>query len=43
MTYTANGHQYVAVYAGGNGLLTFANPKFKPDPGVSLYTFKLPG
>ena len=43
MTYTANGKQYVAVYAGGNGLLTFADPKFKPDPGVSLYTFKLPG
>jgi quinohemoprotein ethanol dehydrogenase len=44
MTYMANGHQYVAVYAGGNGLLALAGPAgFKADPGVSLYTFKLPG
>ena len=44
MTYTSNGHQYVAVYAGGNGLLSLVGgPKLKPDPGVSLYTFKLPG
>jgi glucose dehydrogenase len=42
MTYTSNGSQYVAAYAGGNGILSFGNPKFKPDPGVSLYTFKLP-
>ena len=43
MTYSVDDQQYVAVYAGGNGLLALVNPKFKPDPGVSLYTFKLPG
>jgi glucose dehydrogenase len=42
MTYTSNGSQYVAVYAGGNGLLALVNTKFHPDAGVSLYTFKLP-
>ena len=42
MTYSVNGKQYVAVYAGGNGLLSFGDPKFKVDPGVSLYTFALP-
>ena len=40
MTYTANGKQYVAVYAGGNGILVFSN--IKVDVGVSLYTFELP-
>jgi PQQ-dependent dehydrogenase (methanol/ethanol family) len=42
MTYSVNGTQYVAVYAGGNGLLSFADMKFKPDVGVTLYVFKLP-
>ena len=32
MTYSANGHQYVAVYAGGNGLLTFAEPEVQARP-----------
>jgi quinohemoprotein ethanol dehydrogenase len=42
MTYMANGSQYVSVYAGGNGLLGGSNQSFTNDPGVSLYTFKLP-
>jgi glucose dehydrogenase len=43
MTYMSDGKQYVSVYAGGNGLLSFGSPGFKPDVGVSLVTFKLPG
>jgi PQQ-dependent dehydrogenase (methanol/ethanol family) len=42
MVYSDNGNEYVAIYAGGNGLLSFASAKFKPDPGVTLYVFKLP-
>jgi len=41
MTYSVNGTQYVAVYAGGNGIISFGDPTIKPDPGVSLYVFKL--
>jgi alcohol dehydrogenase (cytochrome c)/quinohemoprotein ethanol dehydrogenase len=43
MTFSVNGQQHIAIYAGGNGLVSFVAPKAKVDPGVSLYVFKLPG
>jgi hypothetical protein len=43
MTYTVNGEQSVAVYAGGNGIVTFVDPAVKPDGGASLHVFKLRG
>ena len=41
MTYTANGKQYVAVYAGGNGIASGSGDT-KVTYGSDLYTFALP-
>jgi quinohemoprotein ethanol dehydrogenase len=41
-TYTANGKQYVTVFAGGNGIASIFGG-IKPFYGASLYTFTLPG
>jgi quinohemoprotein ethanol dehydrogenase len=41
-TYTANGKQYIAVFAGGNGIASLLGG-IKPFYGSSLYTFALPG
>jgi len=41
MTYTANGQQYVAVYAGGNGIAA-GSGAVKVRYGSDLYTFALP-
>ena len=41
MTYTANGKQYVAVYAGGNSL-TASFGSVKNRSGSDLYAFQLP-
>jgi PQQ-dependent dehydrogenase (methanol/ethanol family) len=41
MTYTANGKQYVAVYAGGNGVAA-GSGTVKVTYGSDLYTFALP-
>jgi hypothetical protein len=40
MVYEANGKEYVAVYAGGNGLVAFAG--LKANLGAYLYAFALP-
>jgi hypothetical protein len=39
MVYEANGKEYVAVYAGGNSLVSFAG--LKPKVGSYLYVFAL--
>jgi alcohol dehydrogenase (cytochrome c) len=41
-TYTVNGKQYIAVFAGGNGIAS-AFGGVKPYYGASLYAFALPG
>ncbi len=41
MTYTVNGKQYVAVYAGGNGIAA-GSATAKVKFGSDLYTFALP-
>ena len=41
MTYTVNGKQYVAVYAGGNGIAA-GSGSVKVRYGSDLYTFALP-
>lgn len=41
MTYTANGKQYVAVFAGGNGIASLFGG-VKPYYGASFYAFELP-
>jgi alcohol dehydrogenase (cytochrome c) len=41
MTYTVNDKQYVAVYAGGNGIIQGAGTA-KQKYGSDLYTFALP-
>ena len=40
MTYAVNGKQYVAVYAGGNGILGSSAARTRARSG--LYTFELP-
>jgi len=42
VTYTANGKQYIVVFAGGNGIAT-AFGGVKPNYGSELYAFALPG
>jgi quinohemoprotein ethanol dehydrogenase len=41
MTYEVNGKQYVAIYAGGNSLVSGFG-KVAPKPGSELYAFALP-
>jgi quinohemoprotein ethanol dehydrogenase len=41
-SYTVNGKQYIAVFAGGNGIASVFGG-IKPFYGASLYTFALPG
>jgi glucose dehydrogenase len=41
MTFSASGKQYVAVFAGGNGIVSLFG-KMKPRYGLSLYAFSLP-
>ncbi len=41
MTYSVNGKQYVAIYAGGNSLVG-AFGKITPKAGSELYAFALP-
>jgi glucose dehydrogenase len=41
VTYTANGKQYVAVFAGGNGIASLFGG-VKPYYGASFYAFELP-
>ncbi len=41
-SYTVNGKQYIAVFAGGNGIASLFGG-IKPFFGASLYTFAVPG
>ena len=41
ITYTVNGKQYVAVYAGGNSIVSGLG-SVKPRYGSELYVFALP-
>jgi glucose dehydrogenase len=42
VTYTANGKQYIVVFAGGNGIASLFGG-VKPNYGSALYAFALPG
>jgi glucose dehydrogenase len=42
VTYTANGKQYVAVFAGGNGIASLFGGT-KPFYGSTFYAFAIPG